>query len=176
MLKKGLFTTALLLCSLPVLAGELIIGAKVGVIDYNFDNALVTTTGPALKNAEADNATNMSVQGSYEFLNLAVADLAFEAEYSRSLSDATIEPVVGPKVEAGFQSTAVYISARSAGPVYVIARLGAAQAEIGDLAEDTGTAFGVGAGFSLGIRWELEYTQYDIDEIEVKYLSLGLAF
>jgi hypothetical protein len=138
-------------------SAELLIGAKAGLVDYDVSGS--------------DPGVNGSVQLGYEILNLIAADIAIEGELTTSLADGEI---IGQDV--GFESTGVYASLRTAGPVYFIGRVGYADTEIENV-DDSGTSMGVGVGFStLGLRWEVEYTTYEVKDVDVDYITLGLSF
>lgn len=159
-MNQKLWLTIPVLCS-AVYAGsasaELLIGAKVGLVDYD--------------TSSSDPAVNGSFQLGYEILDLVAADIAIEGEISTSLVDGEIGTA-----DAGFESTGVYASLRTAGPVYFIGRIGFVDAEIEGF-DDSDTSMGVGVGFStMGLRWEVEYTTYEIETLDVNYITLGLAF
>jgi len=142
-------------------ADEMIIGAKLGVIDIDANGFDSTLTG--------------SLQLGYEFLDLAVADLAAEVEMTRSLGAGD-----APGGDYDYSAIGAFISARTAGPIYVIGRIGFIDADIEHSAGadhgDSGTALGLGIGSSMGLRWELEMTTYDLDDSDVTLFTLGLSF
>jgi hypothetical protein len=142
-------------------SAELLIGAKAGVVDYDVSGS--------------DPGVNGSVQLGYEVLDLIAADIAIEGELTTSLTDGEI---LGQ--DASFESKGVYVSLRTAGPVYFIGRVGYvdAEAEIGGLSfDDSDTSMGAGIGFSTaGLRWEVEYTTYEIENTDINYITLGLSF
>ena len=136
---------------------EIIIGVKAGPID--FDVPL------------ADTGTATSVQIGYEFLDLALVDVSAELELTNSATKVEIN-----NQEYGFSSKGIFAAARTIGPIYAIGRAGLISAEV-DGSSDNGTAISVGLGFSTGLRWEVEYTTYALDDSEdIKYISLGLHF
>lgn len=160
--------------TIPVLLGavytgsasaELLIGAKAGLVDYDVSGS--------------DPGVNGSVQLGYEFLDLGVADIAIEGELSTSLADGEIFGT-----DVSLDTLGVFASLRTAGPVYVIGRVGMVDAEVeggGISIDDTNTSMGVGIGFSTaGLRWEIEYTTYEIEtsltDIDIDYITLGLSF
>ena len=159
----GLILTALAL-PMSVNANELIFGVKAGV--HKVDSSAF------------DPAPLVSAQISYEFLDLAVADIAVELEVGKSISDGEIDGG-GIKEDFSVTTAGLYLSARTAGPIYAIGRIGVARTELdfdaGDN-NDTGIAVGAGLGFSLGVRTEIELTSYDVDDEQAFYLSLGAAF
>ncbi len=142
-------------------ANELIIGAKVGLLDFDangFDN---TFTG--------------GLQLGYEFLDLAVVDLAGELEITRSLSAGD-----APGGDYDYSALGAFVSARSAGPIYVIGRIGFIDGDVdysaGDDQSDSGVALGLGFGSSVGLRWELEMTTYDLNDSDATLFTFGLSF
>lgn len=150
-------------------SAEVVIGAKIGAVDYDV--------------AGSDPGVNGSIQLAFDIFDIGVADIALEGEYSTSLADAETDTGLGT-VDTSLESTALYASLRTAGPIYVIARIGYAKTEIdieGLSADDEGVAKGVGVGFSMGLRMEIEYTQYEpefdgIGDVQIDYLTLGFAF
>jgi hypothetical protein len=153
----------------PAQANELLIGVKGGVQEIIFEDEI-------LGNSEEDPAIMVSAQIGYEFLDLAVFDIAAELELATSLTEGEVA-----NRDYNNQSKGLFASARSAGPIYFIGRLGYVDTEIDftDRAniQDNAIAYGLGVGFSMGIRLELELTQYEYDEIGTgSYLSLGLSF
>ena len=145
-------------------ANELIFGVKGGIHKVDASNF--------------DPAPLVSAQISYEFLDLAVADIAVELEVGKSLSDGEFDGL-GVKEDFSVTTAGLYLSARTAGPIYAIGRIGVANTELdfdfGDV-DETGIAVGAGLGFSLGVRTEVELTRYDTDDEQALYLSLGVAF
>jgi hypothetical protein len=160
MMKRILAAGALAaaLCS-TAQADELIFGVKGGLADIDVSGY--------------DPITVVGGQIGYEFLNLVAADLAVEAELMKSAAAADAG-------EYDFMSTGLYLSARTAGPVYVIGRVGYINAEIdhstNGKSDDSGNVLSLGLGFSTGIRTELEFTTYNFDDNDVKMISLGLHF
>jgi hypothetical protein len=162
MLAASLYTTAA--------SAEFVIGVKGGTVDYDV--------------AGSDPGLNGSIQLAFDIFDLGIADIALEGEYSTSLTDAEID--VGPgTLDTSLETTALYASLRTAGPIYLIARVGYAKTEIeveGFTSDDTGVATGVGVGFSMGLRMEIEYTRYKpefdapLGKVDIEYLTLGFAF
>lgn len=146
-------------------SAELLIGAKAGLVDYDVSGS--------------DPGVNGSVKLGYEVFDLIAADIAVEAELSTSLTDGEI-PVMGTSFDASLDTMGVYASLITAGPVYFIGRVGYVDAEIdigGVSFDDSGTSMGVGLGFSTaGLRWEVEYTTYEVENVDVNYITLGLSF
>lgn len=153
MLAASLYTTAA--------SAEMVIGVKAGTVDYDVE--------------DSDPGLNGSVQLAFDIFDIGIADIAVEGELSTSLNDGEIGGS-----DVSFQSAGLYTSLRTAGPVYVIARVGYVSSEIefenGATVDDDGVATGLGVGFSLGLRMELEYTTYEIEDSDINYLTLGFAF
>lgn len=142
----------------PSASAEFLLGVKAGLVDYDLSNP--------------DPGVNGSVLLGYEVLNLGLADIAIEGEISRSIVDGEVS-----NNDISFQSSGVFASLRTAGPVYFIGRIGYVDAEL-DLqnSDDKGTAMGIGIGFSTGIRWEIELTTYEVENTDVEYLTFGISF
>jgi hypothetical protein len=166
-MKTKLWLAAMMSASLytTTAAAEMVIGVKGGKIDYD-----VSGSDPGL---------NGSLQLAFDIFDIGIADIALEGEVSRSLTDGELPSGLSDP-EVSFQSTGLYASLRTAGPIYLIARIGVAKSEIefsnGGTADDSGTATGLGVGFSAGLRMELELTSYEIEDLEINYLTAGFAF
>jgi hypothetical protein len=133
------------------------IGVKAGLIDYDAP--------------DSDMGVNGSFQIGADVADLKFADIALEAEFATSLLEGEIF-----NQDADFQSLGVYGSLRTAGPVYFIGRAGLANVEINE-EDDTDLSLGFGIGFStVGLRWEIEYTTYEVEDLDINYISLGLSF
>jgi hypothetical protein len=168
----GLFLTAALVPA-AANASEFVFGAKAGL--YKIDKSAY------------DPALMISGQVAYEFLDLALVDIAVEAEAGITATDGDVS-IPGADAEFSAHTIGLYLSARTAGPVYAIARAGVArtsvevEASASNLAtvkqdtDETGMVVGAGIGFSLGIRTEVELTRYSIDDKTAFYLSGGVAF
>ncbi|MEM7292126.1 MAG: hypothetical protein AAF420_01865 [Pseudomonadota bacterium] len=141
-------------------AGELVGGVKLGVVDPQANNF--------------DPITTASVQLGYEFVDLLAVDVAVEGEFTKSIADAD-----GPGGDYSYQHAGVFGSIRTLGPLYVMARAGLVNVSIeqdsGD-DSDTGVAYGLGLGFSTGIRWELEWTTYEYDDRDVNQVTFHFSF
>jgi outer membrane immunogenic protein len=118
-----------------------------------------------------DDPTNAGVLIGNEW-GLVAGDLGVEAEFTTSIDDGSFW---GNDVNVNTQ--AVYGAFRTAGPVYVIGKVGLLreEVEIGSISEtDTGMSAGVGVGFSVGLaQLELQYT---VVEEDISYLSVGVRF
>jgi hypothetical protein len=171
-MKTKLWITAtMLVASLysTMASAEFVIGVKGGTVDYDAPHA------------STDAGLNGSIQAAFDIFDIGIADIALEGEYSTSLTDAEIA-----NQDTSLNTTGLYASLRTAGPVYVIARVGYAKTKIEidgvGSDDDTGVATGLGVGFSLGLRMELEYTKYTHEfedpfgDVDIKYLTLGFAF
>lgn len=156
-------TRYLIACSLlafglyaPHAGAEVTVGVKGGLVDYDA--------------RQSDPGLNGSVQVGVDILDLQAADIAVEGEVSTSFVEGEIN-----NREVDFQTMGVYSSIRTAGPVYFIGRVGVVNAEI-ENTDDTDIAMGLGVGFSTGIRWEVEYNTYEVEGLDVEYLTLGFSF
>ncbi|HEX7027050.1 MAG TPA: hypothetical protein VF268_07395, partial [Gammaproteobacteria bacterium] len=156
--------------TIPVLLGavyagsasaELLIGAKAGAVDYDIGGS--------------DPGVNGSFRLGFEVFDLVAADIAVEAEVSTSLTDGEIGGA-----DASLDTTGVYASLITAGPVYFIGRVGYVDAEVdigGTTFDDSGTSMGAGIGISTaGLRWEIEYTTFEVENVDINYITLGLSF
>ena len=164
---------AALIFPLSMQANELIIGVKGGFYHVEPDLSGIDTT-PAIM---------ISGQIGYEFLDLVAADIAVEFEAAKSITDVEFDVPAAGKDDQSILTGAVYLSARSAGPIYAIGRLGYARTQAdsdqtGATAYENGTAIGAGVGFSTGFRGEVELTRYDLEDSDdtAYYLSLGFSF
>ena len=177
---KILFTSLLLIVSATVLspatAGELLIGAKIGLIDPEFDH--IDKSDPFV-------ATTLGV--GYEFLDLLAVDIAAEVEVTSSLTESTLG-----NSDYNYDNLALIFSLRTAGPVYFIGRAGAMKQEfdfvdatpVGFSEKDNGTILGAGIGFSTGLRWEIQldahkYSNKDntpYNDGTAYFLNVGLSF
>ncbi len=154
--KQWLFPVVLLMSVHSAASAEWLIGVKAGVIDIDAPSS--------------DPGINGSVQVGYEAWDLGVADIAIEGELSTSLVEAEVL-----NNDVSFETLGVYASIRTAGPIYAIGRVGIVNAEI-ENTDDTDTAIGIGIGFSTGLRCEIEYTSYEVEGIDVDYISVGFSF
>lgn len=174
-MKKIIAGLALSVAFLPVgaQANELVFGVKAGVY-------IPEPSG-------IDPAPVISAQISYEFLDLVAADIAIELEAGTTVQDGDVDlQVSGVKAEYSVQNIGLYISARTAGPIYAIGRIGVARSDIEITAsgtanvtakgDDTGLSYGAGVGFSTGLRTEIELTAFNNDSENNLYASLGFAF
>ena len=172
-MKTKLWITATMLAAFlysTTASAEFVIGVKGGAVDNDSDGS--------------DAGLNGSIQLAFDIFDIGIADIALEGEYSTSLTDAEID--VGPAtLDTSLDTTGLYASLRTAGPVYVIARVGYAKTDIEidgvGSDDDTGVATGLGVGFSMGLRMEIEYTKYtpefdSLGDVDIEYLTLGFAF
>jgi outer membrane immunogenic protein len=163
MLAASLYTTAA--------SAEMVVGFKGGAVDYD--------------RAGSDPSINGSLQLAFDIFDIGVADFAIEGEHSRSFTDGELDFGFG-NADTSLETTALYLAMRTAGPVYLIARVGMARMDlefegVGTI-DDDGIASGLGLGFSAGLRMEIEYTQYEAElgsglgDLDIKYLTLGFGF
>lgn len=125
-----------------------------------------------------DPATIASLRLGTEVLDLGVASFDLGVEAATDIDKGS----TASGEDWGFQSLGTYLSGRTAGPVYLIGRLGIAhqEIEVGDRTDDgTQTSVGIGAGTSVGIlRLEVTANRYgsagDLDDIT--WLSAGISF
>jgi hypothetical protein len=166
-MKTKLWLAVMMLASLytTTAAAEMVIGVKGGKVDYDISGS--------------DPGLNGSVQLAFDIFDIGIADIAVEGEISKTLVDGEIP---GDE-DLSFESAGLYLSLRTLGPIYVIARVGQAKTEVesstGESVEDTNTSTGVGVGFSMGARLELEYTKYKVEDdidLDIEYLTLGFGF
>jgi len=160
-MKKNIVIAALLsLCmyGTSASAGEVLFGAKAGLVDFNTSNS--------------DPAINGGIMIGKDFWRLGIFKAGIEGEFTTSVVDGEID-----NTDADFQSLGGYGYIRSRGPVYFIGRLGIVSAEVGDVADDTDISIGAGVGFrGLGLDWEVEYTQYEVETYDVDMISVGILF
>lgn len=156
LISGAVLTTTLI--SATAQADEILVGAKAAMVDYDVQNS--------------DAGINGTFTLGYEFLNLGAADLAVEGELSLPVLDTEIN-----NVDRGFESLGVFAALRTAGPVYFVGRAGLVNGEIDPGTDDTEPALGAGVGFSGGgLRWEVEYTAYEVENVDVDAISVGLSF
>ena len=159
-MKKNIVIAALLsLCmyGTSASAGEVLFGAKAGLVDFD--------------TPDSDPAINGGIMIGKDFWRLGIFKAGIEGEFTTSVVDGEIG-----NTDADFQSLGGYGYIRSRGPVYFIGRLGIVSAEVNDI-DDTDTSIGVGVGFrGLGLDWEVEYTQYEVEWLDVDMISVGILF
>lgn len=141
--------------------------------------SLSVTTGWADSGESGyDPATIASLRLGTEILDLGVAKFDLGVEAAKDIEKGT----TASGEDWGFQSLGAYLSGRTAGPVYLIGRLGVAHQEIevgGRTDDGTQTSVGIGAGTSIGIlRLEVTANRYgsagDLDDIT--WISAGISF
>ena len=141
----------------PASAGDWFFGAKTGPMIVN-DSSVKT------------NPTNIGVVVGYE-LGVVLGDLALEGEMTTTNSKGKTD--LGTKFDAN--TKALYLAFRSAGPVYLKAKAGFLQVD-NDGNTDSGSSYGIGLGFSVGIaQLELEAAKSAVDP-DVTFVSLGVQF
>ncbi|MEM6985045.1 MAG: hypothetical protein AAF499_00780, partial [Pseudomonadota bacterium] len=151
-MKKHLAATTLIFAlAVPVQANEWVIGASLGLINpggVNSDRTPAVTGGASL---------------GLEFLDLGVLDIGATLEYLTSLSDAEID-----NRDTEVTATSLWLTARTLGPLYAIARTGLVDVELDPsntgVSNDRESALSVGLGFSVGVRTEIMYTRIDHDQ------------
>lgn len=175
MIKKTLAVIAistLSLASQTASAGGFNFGLKTGAYKFETKSDSKTSFAPMI-----------SGQIGYEFLDLTAVDVAAEFEIGKTVGNSTLKQL-GKKFDVSATTIGGYLSARTLGPIYVIGRVGYAQTSFsGDAPSKkvSGPVIGAGAGFSLGVRTELELTRYALSDDKADtdygyYLSLGGSF
>lgn len=120
-------------------------------------------TGKVMVDGASD-PTNASLMLGYE-LGVVAGDLGIEGEIGTSIDEASD----GTEVD----TAGAYLAFRTAGPIYLVAKGGAAYIDNG-VDSETNSSYGLGLGFSVGLlQLEAEYTRLHDD---VDYLSLGIRF
>ncbi len=151
-------------------------GLLAAPVAFAADGLYLGVTGGVMSTDRAayDEAVSAGLLVGYEFLNVAVGDIAAEAVYTTTLAEADIAGIRG-----GWEmdTLAAYGAFRTAGPVYVKARAGVVDADVKTRADtDSSTRFsaGLGIGLSVGIaQFELEYTTIT-DDVDFIGLTINL--
>lgn len=160
-MKKALLAT-LLSASLvtPAVADEWVIGVSLGLLRPGGDAAEST---PAL--------TGGGSLG-LEFLSLGVVDIGATLEYTKGLTDADLD-----NVDTAVETKAAWLTARTLGPLYAIARTGLVEVDynprVSGIDNGRESALSVGIGFSVGLRTEILYTRVDHEQGDASHW-LGL--
>lgn len=156
-LLRGVLLSAIF-CAGNAAAGDISVGVKAGTVNYDL--------------SPSSSGTNGSAVIAYKFLDIGAARVSVEGELSRSLEDGEI---FNRTVKFGSQGA--YLAFRTAGPLYFIGRLGVVNAEIKPVGDETGASAGIGVGFKvLGLNLELDYTRFEVLEIDVEYIGVGVSF
>ncbi len=121
------------------------VGAHIGSMD--FDNAAVS----------GDNIIGANL--GYKIGGIVIADFAVDLEINQSLDDFN-----NSGTDASYDSTALFLTTKTAGPIYAIGRLGLVKADLGTQSDD-GTAVAVGVGFSLGTQIEVTLKSISFDDL-----------
>ncbi len=129
-------------------------------------------TGPMMiDTAGVGDPTNAGVLIGHEW-GVVVGDVGVQGEFTTSINKGDY---AGNDVSVDTQ--AVYGVFRTAGAIYLVAKAGLLHEEVtigSASATDSGSSYGLGVGFSLGLaQIELEYTQIEQD---IGYVSLGVRF
>jgi outer membrane immunogenic protein len=160
MFRNLLIVIALLISTTGTAQAELLFGVKSGTMLVDVEGASVS-----------DDPGNGGIMLGYE-LGILAGDLALEAEFTRSTATGTVS---GQDLEV--ETNGLFLSYTTPGPIYLKVRGGLmnAKVEAGPFSEDeSGEAFGIGVGFSLGLlRLEVEYTAVDDD---IDFISVGIVF
>ncbi len=182
-MKKNTLTIKLLLILAAFVtptagAGELLIGAKAGIMDPEFDDSAIIKDDPF---------ATATLGIGYEFLDLVAVDIGAELEYTTSLTDPDLSGF-----DSSYESTGLILSVRTAGPIYVVGRAGRVEHEFDypegltlsipgltpTTIEDDADVIGVGIGFSTGLRWEIQLDShsYKDDGGSAQHLTFALSF
>lgn len=146
-----------MLCGAQAQAADLQFGLTGGLTDYDVPNSDAGISGIFTLGHEFHRSRNIRV--------------AVEGELSLPLLDTEVN-----NNDFGFESLGAFAALRTTGPVYFIGRAGMVHGEI-ESASDTEPALGLGVGFtSGGFKWEVGYTAYEVDNVDVDILSVGLRF
>ena len=152
-----LFSSLFLLTAVaPLYAGDFYIGAKVGQM--------------VIDNIGVDDPTNIGLTLGYEF-GVVAADVGIEGEYTKSASSGSF---AGNDVDV--ETIGIYLAGRTAGPLYVKGRFGYIDTDVEGRSgiSDSGTSYGLGFGFSVGIaQFEFEYTRINSD---IDFFSAAVVF
>ncbi len=158
-------------------AGELLVGAKAGIMDPEFDHSAIIIDDPF---------ATATLGIGYEFLDLVAVDIGAELEFTTSLSDADIN-----RTDYSYESTGLILSLRTAGPIYVVGRAGRLEYEFtasGTIlapisgypiqGEDDADVIGIGIGFSTGVRWEIQLDSHSFKDRDgsAQHLNFALSF
>ena len=152
-----------LLLTAPAMAGEVIFGAKSGLM-------MIDQSG-------IDDPTNTGLMVGYQ-QSIVLGDLAVEAEFTTTTSDGKISST-GDKLSV--DTKAIYAALRTAGPFYFKVKGGYLQADFnrkfGTASKSqSGASYGAGVGFGIGIlQLELEATRSSLDK-NLTYVNLGIQF
>lgn len=163
-----------LLISLAALAGLLVTGSAMA------DGSITLSAGRVDPSADGFGSTSTAnIRFANEILDIGVAefDLELEAAKETSSGDAPNGN------EYDFTSYGIGLSARTAGPLYLIGRYGIARNELdisgGDDITETQQSVGAGVGGSLGVvQLELMATRYleEGDLEDITWITAGIRF
>jgi len=166
-MKKIVAVAALAVFCQPA-AAELYAGARAGYLV------------PHTSHADGTGAASLTL--GYEFVDLFTADMAVEAEYTRSLTDGDITLPGSVKSNWDYKSGGLFAALRAPGPVYLKGRVGVVHNEFStgsSSRDETGVAGGLGLGASLvGLEMSVDWTHYFKSDTldDVDYVSLGVRF
>ena len=135
-------------------ADGLYVGVQAGVMNHD--------------RSALDDSTNLGVTLGYEFLNVALGDIAIEGGYTNTTNKGN-----APGGEWEIETLAAYGVFRTAGPLYIKAKAGVLRSDIqvvSGSSQSTEFSAGLGGGISVGIaQFEVEYTRIEED---VDFISL----
>lgn len=171
---KILTVSVLSVASHSVLAGGFNVGLNSGFYKVS----------PKISELKANTVPIISAQLGYDFLDLTAIKLGAELELGKTLSKVKFDDNEGDSFKASATIMSGYVTARTIGPVYAIGRAGYAQTKLslpeGNVAFKK-PSIGAGVGFSLGLRSEIELTQYTLKKDngnfgKAYYLTYGGSF
>lgn len=158
------------------------IGGSVGgaTVEANLDGDLPPV--PGVPDSIDEDDTAFKVFGGYHF-DLPVIDLGIEAGYV-DFGQPEIDVL---DEQLTIDTTAIQlwgVAGINAGPIDLFAKVGyidwEAELAIDDLSaveDDSDIGYGVGVGFGLGpVRVRGEYELFELDEVDVSMLSVGVEF
>jgi|GEM_PF-2619803 len=158
-------TTALVLLAAPLLAHAGSISLVGGRVDSDRKGY--------------DPASTAGVRLGAELVDVGVAEFDGELELASDINPGT----TGSGRDWGFRSVGAYVTGRTAGPVYLLGRVGVARQSIdvkgGRNVDGTQQAAGLGVGLSVGLAdLELVATRYSGDDKldDITWITAGFRF
>ena len=178
---SALAPVAMFLMPLSAVAGSgFYIGGSAGgaTIESDLDGITI----PGLPTSIDEDDTAIKVFAGYNF-DLPTIDLAIEAGYV-DFGEPDIDTNLGELTLDTTGINAWGIAAVNVGPVDIFGKLGLVSWEVdAELLGDSDSDDGTDIGYGLGVRFNLgafqirgEYELYDVDEVDVSMLSVGIAY
>ena len=157
------------------------IGASAGGATIESDLNGISIPGLPAGGIDEDD-TAIKIFAGYNF-DLPAIDLAIEAGYV-DFGEPDIDTALGELTLDTTGINAWGIAAINAGPVDIFGKLGLVSWEVdADLLGASDSDDGTDIGYGLGVRFNLgafrirgEYELYDVDEVDVSMLSLGIVY